>query len=80
MLRSPRPSSFSKKQASIPLTAGWLKRFLCNLSGRANDMRGAGALPEPDVGDGWMPLLAHLSFPKIISACSDDAIRTRLVW
>ena len=60
MLRSPRPSSFSKKQASIPLTAGRLNRFLCHLlSGRANDMRGAGALPEPDVGDGWIPLLAH---------------------
>jgi ABC-type sugar transport system ATPase subunit len=31
------------------------------------------------LGSAEVPFL-HLSFPKIISARSDDAIRTRLVW
>ena len=77
----------------VPVNEGELAEAVAEVSGnefvgpgmRPGDVRRLGKKADLDEGQGmpeaaWGPEPRPLSIPKIISASSDDAIRTRLVW
>jgi hypothetical protein len=71
---------FARNRETAP--AYWMLDLLWLVLVDGHETGGAFSVMEQWMRQGSGPPIPHihLSFPKIISARSDDAIRTRLVW